>query len=108
MAFAVDFLDADRPAVFGQRAADPLAAVGEAYNAVFVEAESAGRLMFYGAGAGGTPTASAVRQATRAPELRPPVTTGRPGTRPRSCWTTAVQAASSCAAGAGARRPASR
>ncbi len=38
----------------------PLAAVGEAYNAVFVEAESAGQLMFYGAGAGGTPTASAV------------------------------------------------
>ena len=38
----------------------PLASVGEAYNAVFVEAESAGRLMFYGAGAGGTPTASAV------------------------------------------------
>jgi homoserine dehydrogenase len=34
--------------------------VGGAYNAVFVEAESAGRLMFYGAGAGGTPTASAV------------------------------------------------
>src|ERR1700739_4801067 len=38
----------------------PLAAVREAYNAVFVEAESAGRLMFYGAGAGGQPTASAV------------------------------------------------
>jgi homoserine dehydrogenase len=38
----------------------PLAAVREAYNAVFVEAESAGRLMFYGAGAGGKPTASAV------------------------------------------------
>ena len=38
----------------------PLAGVGEAYNAVFVEARSAGRLMFYGAGAGGTPTASAV------------------------------------------------
>jgi homoserine dehydrogenase len=38
----------------------PLAAVHEAYNAVFVEAESAGRLMFYGAGAGGGPTASAV------------------------------------------------
>ncbi len=37
----------------------PLAAVGGAYNAVFVEAESAW-LMFYGAGAGGTPTASAV------------------------------------------------
>jgi homoserine dehydrogenase len=38
----------------------PLAAVGGAYNAVFVEAKSAGQLMFYGAGAGGTPTASAV------------------------------------------------
>src|SRR6476661_246784 len=38
----------------------PLASVREAYNAVFVEAESAGRLMFYGVGAGGMPTASAV------------------------------------------------
>ncbi len=38
----------------------PLASVRGAYNAVFVEAESAGRLMFYGAGAGGGPTASAV------------------------------------------------
>ncbi|HLU96591.1 MAG TPA: homoserine dehydrogenase [Thermobifida alba] len=38
----------------------PLASVKGAYNAVFVEAESAGRLMFYGAGAGGVPTASAV------------------------------------------------
>jgi homoserine dehydrogenase len=38
----------------------PLAGVREAYNAVFVEAASAGRLMFYGAGAGGVPTASAV------------------------------------------------
>ena len=38
----------------------PLAAVGGAYNAVFVEAQSAGQLMLYGAGAGGTPTASAV------------------------------------------------
>jgi homoserine dehydrogenase len=38
----------------------PLASVREAYNAVFVEAESAGSLMFYGAGAGGSPTASAV------------------------------------------------
>jgi len=38
----------------------PLATVGGAYNAVFVEAKSAGQLMFYGAGAGGTPTASAV------------------------------------------------
>jgi homoserine dehydrogenase len=38
----------------------PLAGVRGAYNAVFVEAESAGRLMFYGAGAGGPETASAV------------------------------------------------
>lgn len=38
----------------------PLAAVRGAYNAVFVEAESAGQLMFYGAGAGGPQTASAV------------------------------------------------
>ena len=38
----------------------PLAAVRGAYNAVFVEADSAGRLMFYGAGAGGKETASAV------------------------------------------------
>lgn len=38
----------------------PLAGVRDAYNAVFVECEAAGRLMFYGAGAGGTATASAV------------------------------------------------
>ncbi len=38
----------------------PLASVGGAYNAVFVESTSAGRLMFYGPGAGGSPTASAV------------------------------------------------
>ncbi|WP_375481103.1 homoserine dehydrogenase [uncultured Jatrophihabitans sp.] len=38
----------------------PLAGVGDAYNAVFVEAEAAGSLMFYGRGAGGAPTASAV------------------------------------------------
>jgi len=38
----------------------PLASVNGAYNAVFVEAEAAGRLMFYGSGAGGTETASAV------------------------------------------------
>ncbi len=38
----------------------PLAGVREAYNAVFVEAEAAGSLMFYGRGAGGAPTASAV------------------------------------------------
>ncbi|WP_370893525.1 homoserine dehydrogenase [Janibacter sp. GXQ6167] len=38
----------------------PLASVREAFNAVFVEADAAGRLMFYGQGAGGDPTASAV------------------------------------------------
>jgi len=38
----------------------PLAAVRDAFNAVFVEAESAGELMFYGRGAGGAPTASAI------------------------------------------------
>ena len=40
--------------------AHPLAAVHEAKNAVFIEAEAAGSLMFYGAGAGGKETASAV------------------------------------------------
>ena len=38
----------------------PLATVSGAFNAVVVEAEAAGRLMFYGQGAGGNPTASAV------------------------------------------------
>src|SRR5689334_16393955 len=38
----------------------PLASVREAYNAVFVESDAAGELMFYGPGAGGAPTASAV------------------------------------------------
>ncbi|MCI2239291.1 homoserine dehydrogenase [Kineococcus sp. TRM81007] len=37
-----------------------LAGVRGAFNAVFVEAEAAGELMFYGPGAGGGPTASAV------------------------------------------------
>jgi homoserine dehydrogenase len=56
----------------------PLASVRESYNAVFVEGEAAGELMFYGRGAGGRPTASAVlgdlvdaavnlRQGTAAP-----------------------------------------
>ncbi|HET6664880.1 MAG TPA: homoserine dehydrogenase [Acidimicrobiales bacterium] len=38
----------------------PLASVRESYNAVFVEGEAVGNLMFYGRGAGGSPTASAV------------------------------------------------
>ena len=38
----------------------PLASVRESYNAVFVEGDAVGSLMFYGRGAGGFPTASAV------------------------------------------------
>ena len=38
----------------------PLAAVRESFNAVFIEGDAVGELMFYGRGAGGTPTASAV------------------------------------------------
>ncbi|MEI6217082.1 MAG: homoserine dehydrogenase [Actinomycetes bacterium] len=38
----------------------PLASVREAFNAVFVQCQSAGELMFYGRGAGGVPTASAI------------------------------------------------
>jgi homoserine dehydrogenase len=38
----------------------PLAGVRGAFNAVFIEAQSAGEVMFYGRGAGGAPTASAV------------------------------------------------
>src|SRR5690606_24085734 len=34
--------------------------VGDAFNAVYVEADAAGELMFFGQGAGGAPTASAV------------------------------------------------
>ncbi|MDQ3663346.1 MAG: homoserine dehydrogenase [Actinomycetota bacterium] len=56
----------DRPAVSARvhpamiPADHPLASVRAAYNAVFVESEAAGQLMFYGPGAGGAPTASAV------------------------------------------------
>jgi homoserine dehydrogenase len=38
----------------------PLASVRESYNAVFIEGRAVGNLMFYGRGAGGLPTASAV------------------------------------------------
>src|SRR5205823_7047351 len=51
------------------------------------------------------PSAAEVRQATRAPEERPPAISG---TSKASCPTTEIQAASSCAAGAGLRRPATR
>lgn len=46
------------PAMIPRR--HPLASVRGAFNAVFVEAQAAGELMFYGRGAGGEPTASAV------------------------------------------------
>lgn len=38
----------------------PLASVEGAFNAILIEGENAGRLMFYGQGAGGAPTATAV------------------------------------------------
>ena len=40
--------------------AHPLASVRNAFNAIYVESEAAGQLMFYGRGAGGAPTASAI------------------------------------------------
>ena len=40
--------------------AHPLASVRESFNAVFVEGAAVGDLMFYGRGAGGSPTASAI------------------------------------------------
>ena len=46
------------PAMVAQ--SHPLASVNGAFNAVFVEAEAAGQMMFYGRGAGGDPTASSV------------------------------------------------
>ena len=41
----------------------PLAAVREAFNGVFVEGPNVGELMFYGRGAGGEPTATAIPAA---------------------------------------------
>jgi homoserine dehydrogenase len=41
-------------------ASHPLASVRDSFNAIFVEGASVGDLMFYGRGAGGPPTASAV------------------------------------------------
>ena len=46
------------PAMIPQ--AHPLASVRDAFNAVFVEGDKVGQLMFYGPGAGGDPTATAV------------------------------------------------
>jgi homoserine dehydrogenase len=59
-----DRLDDDRVGVWVGPAIlprdHPLGSVHGAFNAVFVRAEAAGPLMFYGQGAGGAPTASAV------------------------------------------------
>ena len=50
-----------RPRAPGDGPVDhPLASVASSYNAVFVEGAAVGSLMFYGRGAGGLPTASAV------------------------------------------------
>ncbi len=59
-------------------ASHPLASVREAYNAVFVEAEAAGELMFYGRGAGGVPTAQCGSGRPGDPGPQP----GQPGPRP--------------------------
>jgi homoserine dehydrogenase len=73
------------PALLPRR--HPLASVRGANNAVFVEAESAGDLMFYGAGAGGPETASAVlgdlvsaarRHVIGGPGLAAPPSSGLP------------------------------
>ena len=40
--------------------AHPLASVRDSFNAVFIEGDAVGQLMFYGRGAGGSPTGSAV------------------------------------------------
>ena len=68
MLAVVEHLDADdgRPQVAVRvhpamvPAEHPLAAVRDSFNAVFVEGEAVGDLMFYGRGAGGGPTATAV------------------------------------------------
>ena len=73
------------PALLPRR--HPLASVRGANNAVYVEAESAGSLMFYGAGAGGPETASAVlgdlvsaarRHVIGGPGLAAPPSSGLP------------------------------
>src|SRR6185369_9322490 len=82
----------------------PLATVNGAFNAVVVEAEAAGRLMFYGQGAGGAPTASAVmgdlvmaarnrvpagrtvRRRSRIRQTRGQHRRGAPGGRRRRRW----------------------
>jgi homoserine dehydrogenase len=69
--------------------AHPLAAVRDSYNAVLVEGDAVGTLMFYGRGAGGEPTASAVVsdiiEALRKPPPAEAPARARPGLDLRSC-----------------------
>ncbi len=68
LAIAEQFTDGDeRKSSVGVRVhpamvpdSHPLASVRDSFNAVFVEGAASGELMFYGRGAGGEPTASAV------------------------------------------------
>ena len=60
----------------------PLAGVGDAFNAVFVEAEAAGSLMFYGRGAGGAPDGQ--RRARRPRRGGPQPGQRQPGQRARA------------------------
>ena len=60
----------------------PLASVHGSFNAVFVKAEAADDLMFYGRGAGGAPTASAV-VATWSP--KPAISHRAAPVRPSRC-----------------------
>ena len=65
----------------------PLASVRGAYNAVFVESESAGQLMFYGPGAGGAPTASAVLgDVVTSPATASTSVFGPGESHPRAAW----------------------
>ena len=67
LAIAEQFHDAEGKQSVGVRVhpamvpnSHPLASVRDSFNAVFVEGAASGELMFYGRGAGGFPTASAV------------------------------------------------
>src|SRR3954462_14533624 len=66
----------------------PLASVRDSFNALFIEADAVGQLMFYGRGAGGEPTASAVLgdvidAAKNLPSGAPGGTAGSPPPQPR-------------------------
>ncbi len=65
----------------------PLAAVKEAYNAIFVEGDAVGEVMFFGQGAGSLPTASAiVADAVRAADNIQRSSAGRLGCTCFNSW----------------------